>query len=96
MQLTIQLVLAFLTIFGGLLFIALSQQAHFCNRRWAARCNAIGLRTVAARRMAGIFSLLLGAATLVMSEGIGFGLVLWVMATGALAAVLAWVLARAN
>lgn len=96
MQLTLQLVLAVLTLFSGLLFIALSQQAHFHNRRWAKCCNAIGLRTVTARRMVGVATLLLSAAILVVAEGIGFGLVLWVMATGALAAMLAWVLAWAN
>lgn len=96
MQLTLLLALVFLLLFFGLLLIALSQQAHFRHRRWAGRCNAIGLRSVGARRTAGLLALLLSAITLSFMQGIAFGLVVWVMATAALAVVLAWTLARSS
>ncbi|QJR28960.1 DUF3325 family protein [Limnobacter profundi] len=96
MRLTLQVALAFSLLFSGLLLIALSQQAHFRHRRWAGRCNAIGLRSVGARRTAGLLALLLSAITLSFMQGIAFGLVVWVMATAALAVVLAWVLARSS
>ncbi|MFN4044794.1 hypothetical protein [Limnobacter sp.] len=93
MQLSLQLALAFSLLFFGLLLIALSQQAHFRHRRWAGRCNAIGLKSVGSRRTAGIVALLLSATALAAIEGPAFGLVLWVMAVATLAVVLAWVLA---
>ena len=96
MHLTLQVALAFSLLFSGLLLIALSQQAHFRHRRWAGRCNAIGLRSVGAGRTAGLLALLLSAITLSFMQGIAFGLVVWVMATAALAVVLAWVLARSS
>ncbi len=93
MQLSLQLALAFSLLFFGLLLIALSQQAHYRHRRWAGRCNAIGLKSVGSRRTAGIAALLLSATALTAVEGLAFGLVLWVMAAATLAVVLAWVLA---
>ena len=74
----------------------LSQQAHFRHRRWNGRCNAMGLRSVNTRRIAGIVALSLSAAAFVATEGAGFGLVLWIMAAAALSALLAWMLARSS
>ncbi|WP_394672752.1 hypothetical protein [Limnobacter sp.] len=96
MQLTLQLALALPLLFFGLLSIALSQQAHFRHRRWAGRCNAIGLRTIMLRRIAGVLALLISAILMVLVQGIGFGLVLWVMAAAALAVLSTWVLARSS
>jgi len=93
MQLSLQLALAFSLLFFGLLLIALSQQAHCHHHRWAGRCNAVGLKSVGARRTTGIVALLLSATALAAIEGLAFGLVLWVMAAAMLAVVLAWVLA---
>ena len=93
MQLNLQLALAFSLLFFGLLLIALSQQAHCHHHRWAGRCNAVGLKSVGARRTTGIVALLLSATALAAIEGLAFGLVLWVMAAAMLAVVLAWVLA---
>lgn len=93
MPLTVQLALAFSLLFFGLLLIALSQQAHCHHHRWAGRCNAVGLKSVGARRTSGIVALLLSATALAAIEGPAFGLVLWVMAVATLAVVLAWVLA---
>lgn len=93
MQLTLYLVLAFSMLFFGLLLIALSQRAHCHHHRWAGRCNAVGLKSVGARRATGIVALLLSAAALAAIEGLAFGLVLWGMAAAMLAVVLARVLA---
>ena len=93
MPLTGQLALAFSLLFFGLLLIALSQQAHCHHHRWAGRCNAVGLKSVGARRTTGIVALLLSATALAAIEGLAFGLVLWVMAAAMLAVVLALVLA---
>ena len=93
MPLTVQLALAFSLLFFGLLLIALSQQAHCHHHRWAGLCNAVGLKSVGARRTSGIVALLLSATALAAIEGPAFGLVLWVMAVATLAVVLAWVLA---
>ena len=96
MQLALQLALTFLLLFWGLLLTALSQQAHYRHRRWAGRCNAIGLKSAGSRRLAGILSLLMSATALAAIEGLAFGLVLWVMAAAMLAVVLAWVLAASR
>ena len=80
-------------LYAGLLCTALSQRQHFRHRRWAGRFNRIGLRSPATRRVAGTLALLGSAGVLIFSQGWSFGLVLWVMATAALAALLAWMLA---
>ncbi|MBU0784977.1 MAG: DUF3325 family protein [Gammaproteobacteria bacterium] len=83
-------------LYIGLLCTALSQQKHFRHRHWAGRFNRIGLRSPGVRRLTGTFALLGSAGLMVFSEGWGFGLVLWLMAAAALAALLAWMLAHGN
>ncbi|MEQ9108866.1 MAG: DUF3325 family protein [Limnobacter sp.] len=90
------LLLSMALLYIGLLCTALSQQKHFRHRRWAGRLNRIGLRNPGPRRFTGALALLASAGLMVFSEGWGFGLVLWLMAAAALAALLAWMLAHGN
>lgn len=83
-------------LYVGLLCIAVAQQRHFRHRRWAGRLNRIGLQHASSRRVTGALALLASAGQMVVTDGLGFGLVLWIMTAAPLAVVVAWVLARSS
>lgn len=78
----------------GLLCIALSQPAHSAHPQWSVRLNSVGLSNALRRRIAGVLLALGSAAGMASLEGLGMGLVLWVMAGSFHALVVTWVLSR--
>lgn len=86
--------LALAILYAGFMCIALSQEVHAQHQCWSSRLNRIGLQTRLARRATGILLSLLAAILMVLTDGWEFGLVLWLMATSALATVLAYLLAK--
>ena len=90
MQVSLFLWVCHLLMLGGLLCLALSQPAHSAQQWWFVRLKALGLNSAGQRSTAGVSAILLSAVGMATLEGLGMGLVLWVLSGSFNALLVAW------